>query len=131
MGLVWDRKMICWDSSQSVGIHPNFVPSQTPTIHPSRFVWHINCSVPKRKVFSTSRYTIDIELLNLIFWIFVRHLSWNSESFDKWKWKCVNWLWNNILSFSCQPLLKPPSVIYFPSRAILLAFLVGGKEKKN
>ena len=38
LGLVWDRKMICWDSSQSVGIHPNFVPSQTPTIHPSGFV---------------------------------------------------------------------------------------------
>ena len=35
LGLVWDRKMIYWDSSQSVGIHPNFVPSQTPTIHPS------------------------------------------------------------------------------------------------
>ena len=27
-----------WDEGPSVGIHPNFIPSQTPTIHPYGFV---------------------------------------------------------------------------------------------
>ena len=43
-----------WDECPSVGIHPNFMPSQTPTIHPYGFVWHINCSVPKRNVLELS-----------------------------------------------------------------------------
>ena len=37
-----------WDAWLSFGIHPNLLPSQTPTIHPYGFVWYINSSVPKR-----------------------------------------------------------------------------------
>ena len=37
-----------WDGWLSFGIHPNLLPSQTPTIHYYRFVWHINSSEPKR-----------------------------------------------------------------------------------
>ena len=38
-----------WDRRLPVGIHPKFVPSQTPTNHPFSFLNHIVDSVPKRK----------------------------------------------------------------------------------
>ena len=38
-----------WDVTWSFGMEPKLRPSQTPTIHPSRFFWHIPHSEPNWK----------------------------------------------------------------------------------
>ena len=41
-----------WDGMWSFGMDPKLRPSQTPTIHPSQFFWHIKPSVPEWKSFT-------------------------------------------------------------------------------
>ena len=61
-----------WDAWLSFGIHPNLLPSQTPTIHPYGFVCYIISSVPKRifwmniSVSTVAVIALNCSLSNLI-----------------------------------------------------------------
>ena len=46
LGLCWDEVWNCWDRSQ-------LSPSQTPTNHPSRFIWNILYFYTKKKILGT------------------------------------------------------------------------------
>ena len=58
LGFWWDdhsRPQMCWDRSQ-------LLPSQTPTNHPSLFVWLASFSVPKTNVHSLQKLCVGISL---------------------------------------------------------------------
>ena len=69
LGFCWDdhsRPQMCWDRSQRL-------PSQTPTIHPSQFIWLNSVSVPKTNVASLQRYFVGMPIQTMI-------AHWKSES---------------------------------------------------
>ena len=77
LGCNWDRRL-------PVGIHPKFVPSQTPTNHPYSFLNHIVNSVPKRKkgLWSIGKRNLNWKRnLLLKYWKLIRTL----EVFEKVK----------------------------------------------
>ena len=80
-----------------IGIHPKFVPSQTPTNHPYSFLNHLVNSVPKRKkgLWSIGKHHLNWERkLLLKYWKPIRTL----EAFQKVKVNVHIWttpIWTN------------------------------------
>ena len=79
VGYWWDEVQNRWDPS-------HFMPSQTPTNHPSQFFWHCHNSVPKWKV---SNKIIFERIIESKSFILNRNLAFICQLFGNWQGESV------------------------------------------
>ena len=79
VGYWWGEVQNRWDPS-------HFMPSQTPTNHPSQFFWHCHNSVPKWKV---SNKIIFERIIESKSFILNRNLAFICQLFGNWQGESV------------------------------------------
>ena len=79
VGYWWDEVQKRWDPS-------HFMPSQTPTNHPSQFFWHCHNSVPKWKV---SNKIIFERIIESKSFILNQNLAFICQLFGNWQGESV------------------------------------------